>query len=257
VHAALLAAIRQVAQPLAQHLHDGPKFKSFTTTPLLGTDDRSPTAPGMPARFEVGLLTDTNTATVLAALTDTPTIHIGRTEYRVDGVELAGAAPYEVLAGQAEAHTEWTFDLLTPVSFATALGQGARRQHPWPDAVRVFTNLADRWDCFAPSGLVLPADARTAIEDHLETSGGNVRLVEYLVEPSRLRDQDGYRRGAVGTVTYRLAAAGALPGVALRALDALAGFACYAGMGDRTALGMGHVRLGRGARPRSSGGAVS
>jgi CRISPR-associated endoribonuclease Cas6 len=243
VYAALLKAVGGVDPALAARLHDSPKFKSFTITPVLGEDDVTPTVAGRAARFEVGLLEDTDTATVLAALTATETVVIGRTVYRSVSARLSDARSYEELAEGAEPGTVWSFDLVTPVSFATARGQGARRQQPWPDAARVFANLAGRWDTFAPAAGTLPDAALVAVGEHLECCAGAVQLRRYLVEPSRRDHEDGYRVGATGQVSYRLAMPARLPRVALRAVDTLARFAQYAGMGDRTAMGMGYVRL--------------
>ncbi|MGQ0838153.1 CRISPR system precrRNA processing endoribonuclease RAMP protein Cas6 [Actinokineospora sp.] len=243
MYAVVLKAVRQVDEVLAGRMHDSPKFKGFTLTPLLGDDDLAPTTPGCSAGFAVSVLDDAHTATVLAGLNATSSVLIGRTEYRVVSAESVESVPYEQIVREAEPRATWEFDLITPVSFATARGQGARRQQPWPDAVRVFTNLADRWAAFAPPGCVLPGLVRGAIDEHLETCAGAVRLAEHLVEPSQRGNENGYRVGSVGWVGWRLAASARLSEVALRGVDALARFGCFAGMGDRTAMGMGYVRL--------------
>jgi CRISPR-associated endoribonuclease Cas6 len=251
IHAVLLGAVRRADPALAAHLHDSPKFKCFTLTPLLRADDDTPPrTPGEPARFEIGLLDDTHTAMILSALAGTETVEVGRTTYHLDAVDLTTTTSYPELAAQTRPATSWEFDLLTPVSFATPRDQGPRKQLPWPDATRVFTNLADRWDTFSPHGFAMPPDARTAIDEHLEVDAGAVHLVEHLVEPSRREHPDGYRRGSVGRVTFRLAMAKQLPEVAHHAVAALAQFAGYAGMGDRTAMGMGYTRHRRAAATR-------
>lgn len=48
VYAALLKAVGRVDPGLAARLHDSPKFKSFTITPVLGEDDLTPTEGGGP-----------------------------------------------------------------------------------------------------------------------------------------------------------------------------------------------------------------
>lgn len=237
VNAAFLKAISEFDPALAKALHDGPKYKPFTLTPLLGDHDTTPTTPGTAARFEIALLTDGLTGPILGALTEQDSYQIGTAHYRSAGVALDAVMPYEALAGAASPRTQWSFRLVTPVSFATAAGDGVRRQRPWPDAVRVFTNLADRWDTFA-GPVALPESARAVINNHLETSGGDLRIVDHLVKTPNI-----YRRGARGTVEYRIAEPKTAPTEAIHAVDALATFAEYAGFGDRTAVGMGHVRL--------------
>ncbi|WP_424187668.1 CRISPR-associated endoribonuclease Cas6 [Actinokineospora sp. G85] len=237
VNGAFLAAIRDANPALASALHDAPRYKPFTLTPLLDGRDRTPTEPGIPARFEVGLLADELTAPVLAALHTRARHRVGSTTYRTEDVTVLSAQDYPTIARAATQVVRWSFTLLTPVSFATAADQGARREHPWPTPERVFANLADRWDTFAGPAH-LPDSVRHTIEDHLETVGGAVRLTRHLVKTPNI-----HRTGAVGTVTYAVADPKSVPPKAVFALNALATFATTAGFGDRTALGMGYVRL--------------
>ncbi|MGH3911663.1 MAG: CRISPR system precrRNA processing endoribonuclease RAMP protein Cas6, partial [Pseudonocardiaceae bacterium] len=240
VNAAFLDAVRDADSGLAAVLHDSPRYKPFTLTPLLDDRDCAPSAPGSSARFEVGLLVDGHTATVLGALQARPGYVIGETEYRTAEVSVDAIASFEDLAHQARPRAAWGFRLLTPVSFATVRDEGPRRERPWPEPVRVFRNLAQRWNTFA-CGVTLPEQVHTVIEQHLETSGGQVRIVEHLIEPSQRDRRAGYRHGTVGRVSYRLAGPGSAPEEGKLALDALAAFACFAGFGDRTANGMGYV----------------
>jgi CRISPR-associated endoribonuclease Cas6 len=246
VNAAFLKAVDSLDPALAKELHDCPRYKPFTVSPVLGEDGRAPTVPGQPARFAVSLLADRYLAVVLAALhaQSALPVQIARTAYRVVGVEVRTRS-YADLADRARADpVEWTFELLSAVGFATSLGDGARREHPWPDADRVFGNLARRWAAFGTDA-PLPAGVGAAITDHLETVDGCVSIVRHLVLPGQRNPDHRFRRGSVGTVRYRLAAPDGLPADVRAAVDALAAFAEYAGFGDRTAMGMGHVRLRR------------
>ena len=240
VYAAFLNAVAAAHPTLSAALHDAPKYKPFTLTPLLDAEDNAPRTPGGPARFEVGLLAEELTGPVFGALADHVQYRIGNTQFRMADVSITSAQSYETLAQQADSHASWDFRLVTPVSFATAKEQGPRRQQPWPDPVRVLHNLADRWNTFA--GVALPPQVWDVISNHVEVSAGQLRIVEYLVEPGRRGAPAGYRKGSVGTVSYRLASAESVAAPILRAVDALASFAEWAGFGDRTAIGMGHVR---------------
>lgn len=243
VYAAFLRAVKSLNPDLSAALHDTPKFKPFTLTPLLDERDQAPDTPGGQARFEVALLADELTGPVLGALTLCSEYRIGNTVYRPGEVTISAVASYPDLAMRARSVTNWTFRLITPVSFATAKDEGIRRERPWPDPVRVLTNLADRWATFA-GPVALPESTWAVIADHAEVAGGELRIVDHLVEPSQHANRAGYRHGCVGTVSYRLADADAVPDAVRRAVDALAGFADYAGFGDRTAVGMGYVRAG-------------
>ena len=107
----------------------------------------------------------------------------------------------------------------------------------------MFGNLARRGDAFAGEVALLPT-AATAIAEHLEVVDAQLRMAAHLVEPGQRSPEHRFRRGTAGSVTYQLAEAAGVPGEARRAVDALAVFAGYAGFGDRTAMGMGHVRPG-------------
>lgn len=252
INAAFLAAVRDADSGLATALHDSPRYKPFTLTPLLDDRDGAPSTPGVAARFEVGLLVDEHTATVLSALQARPRYLVADTEYRTADVGIVAIASFEDLAHQARPCGSWGFRLLTPVSFATARDEGPRRERPWPEPVRVFRNLAQRWNSFAGE-VALPEQVHTVIDQHLETAGGQVRIVEHLIEPSQRDRRAGYRHGCVGRVSYRLANPGSAPEEGKLALDALAGFADFAGFGDRTANGMGYVQLQPAPSPKRTG----
>ncbi|WP_422768906.1 CRISPR system precrRNA processing endoribonuclease RAMP protein Cas6 [Plantactinospora sp. WMMC1484] len=241
VNAAFLKAVDAVDPGLARTLHDSPRYKPFTLTPVLDEQGRPPSAPGQPAQIIVGLLVDAYVAPVLAALHGAGGHQIAQTRYRTVDVAVRAVSYAELATGADPDTTSWAFELLTPVGFATGRGDGARRQRPWPDAERVFGNLARRWDAFAGE-VALPPPAAMAITEHLEASDGQVRMAQHMVEPQQRNPEHRFRRGTVGSVTYQLAEPTSLPGEARRAVDALALFAAYAGFGDRTAMGMGHVR---------------
>ncbi|MDG4765246.1 CRISPR system precrRNA processing endoribonuclease RAMP protein Cas6 [Solwaraspora sp. WMMD406] len=241
VYAAFLKAVRAVDPELSTVLHDRPRYKPFTLSPIVDERGRAPSEPGQPARIVVGLLVDAYAAPVLAALHSAAGHQIAQTRYRTVDVAVHALSYAELATGADPDATTWAFDLLTPVGFATGRGDGARRQRPWPDAERVFGNLSRRWDAFAGE-VALPASAATAVADHLEVVDAQLRMATHLVEPGQHNPEHRFRRGTVGSVTYQLAEATGVPGDARRAVDALATFATYAGFGDRTAMGMGHVR---------------
>ena len=242
IHAAFLRAVGGSDQKLAAGMHDDRKHKSFSLTPLLDDHDHPPTRPGVPARFEVGLLRDEDIVPVLAALAAPRRWRIGTTGYRATSVEAVASASYEELALEARVSRQWSFDLLTPVGFGTARQDGVRRSVSWPDPARVLTLLAARWNRFAGRHVALPDDIAHVVGEHLQVNGGTLRVVPHLVEPNQRTHPTGYRHGSIGTMSYEVVAANDVPVETLRALDALANFADYAGCGDRTAVGMGYVR---------------
>ncbi|MEX5637261.1 CRISPR system precrRNA processing endoribonuclease RAMP protein Cas6 [Parafrankia sp. FMc2] len=239
VAAAVLAALARRHPDLATRLHDALPPKPYTLTPLLDERDQPPRATSTKVRFEVGLLADELFAPVYEALLTEPVWRVGRTEYRPVAVEPRMPASYAALAAQTTAATEVGFRLVTPVGFSTAKEEGARRQRVFPQPEWVFRALAARWQAFAAApggGLDLPDSLGRAVEEHLEVVGCELRVAEHLVKP-----KVPPARGCVGTVRYGLAEPARVPADARHALDLLATFATYAGVGDRTTLGMGHV----------------
>lgn len=115
--------------------------------------------------------------------------------------------------------------LVTPTAFHTS-----GRNQPLPLPGLVFGGLVDRWNAFAP--LVLNPEARRFAEECLGIS--QFRLQSRLVEVA-----GGRQVGSVGTVFYRALHADPYW---LRVLEALVDFGEHAGVGAKTAMGLGQVR---------------
>ncbi len=123
----------------------------------------------------------------------------------------------------------------TPVAFFTAREEGVRRARPFPEPEWVFSDLYRRWNAFAPDAL-LDESAVAAITTNLEVADYRLAMAEHL-----LKANVPPARGSVGTVVYRVADTRRITPAGLAGLDALARFGRYAGIGDRTATGMGYV----------------
>jgi|GEM_PF-1462160 len=250
VAAAVLEAVDAVDPELAQRLHDAPPPKPYRLTPLLDENDRPPRRDSRQVRFEVGILVDTLFARLHHALTAKQTWRIGQTSYRAAGVDIRALAEYPDLASAAGPATSWAFRLATPCAFGTAREEGARRQRVFPEPEWVFTSLANRWRAFAGElrsmgGEMFDVEAAVvAAERNLEVVEADLRTAEHLVKP-RVPPV----RGSVGTVRYALAEAATVSPDARHALDTLAEFASYTGLGDRTTVGMGHAILLPATRP--------
>ncbi len=250
VSAAVLASLRDGGYTeLATAMHDAHPPKAYAVTPLLDEAHRAPGRTSEQVRFEVGVLRDELMAPVLAALTARSRWEFGRTGYVTDTVFMGAAEPYPELLAAARPATTWAFHLLTPVTFITGGLQGARRQQPLPDPERLFGALLSRWRAHTGDLSPLPDGTPEAIEGHLEITDFELRATEHLIKAGV-----GPLRGAVGTVRYTLVQASAVPAPARCGLDALARFALYAGVGNRTNVGMGYVLpdLSR-VRPGTSG----
>ncbi|HEU0115085.1 MAG TPA: CRISPR-associated endoribonuclease Cas6, partial [Thermomicrobiales bacterium] len=133
-------------------------------------------------------------------------------------------ATYEELWAAARPANELTLRFLSPTAFRH---KGLDILQPEPRLA--FGRLLRRWETFAPT-VALPLDETSlAARVHLMDARLTVRPVEL-----------GARRqpGFVGWARYRLDGDAAFQ----TAVAALADYAAYAGVGARTALGMGHAR---------------
>ncbi|WP_396454885.1 CRISPR system precrRNA processing endoribonuclease RAMP protein Cas6 [Actinomadura sp.] len=236
VNAAFLAALRDAGEDaLSAALHEIRPPKPFALTPLLDERDRRANASSKQVRFEIGILANSLTAPVLQALAATGDVRIARCQYKVAAIELAGAETFpDLLAGAASA-SRWTLRIATPVAFFTALEEGVRRVRLFPEPDWVFSDLYRKWNAFAPEVALGKATAQT-ITQNLEVADYRLTMGEYL-----LKAGVPPVRGSIGTISYRIADIRHTTAEGRAGLDALIRFSAYAGIGDRTTIGMGHT----------------
>ncbi|GAA0544017.1 CRISPR-associated endoribonuclease Cas6 [Actinomadura livida] len=241
VNAAFLSALRDAGEAdLSFALHETKPPKPFALTPLLDERDRRAGATSEQVRFEVGILAESLTATVLQALATTVDVRVARCQYKIASLELAAAEPFQDLLATAQPADRWTFRIVTPVAFFTAREEGARRVRPFPEPEWVFSDLYRKWEAFAPQAPLGETTAH-AITQNLEVADYRLTMAEHL-----LKAGVPPVRGSAGKITYRVADTRRTTPQAQAGLDALVRFSVYAGIGDRTTIGMGHVLLGTG-----------
>lgn len=132
------------------------------------------------------------------------------------------ADTHDTLLANAAAEPLVHIRFLTPASF----GRSRQGQYLLPDPGRVFGSLICRWRMYG--GPEIPA----LIEDE-------VSVIWYKMQTEKRVIHHSARYGAVGTVTYRV------PAAAARWYHALAMYGEYAGVGQRTSQGFGHIKYGR------------
>lgn len=236
VNAAFLAVLRDTGEgDLSSALHDTRPPKPFALTPLLDERDRRAGAAGKRVRFEIGVLADSLTAPVLQALAATGDVRVARCQYKIAAVDLAGVEPFpDLLAGAAPAD-RWTLRIATPAAFFTAREEGARRVRPFPEPEWVFSDLYRKWNAFAPDAALDEATPQI-ITQNLEITGYQMTMAEHL-----LKAGVPPVRGGIGQIAYRIADSRRTTPEARAGMDALVRFSAYAGIGDRTTIGMGYV----------------
>jgi CRISPR-associated endoribonuclease Cas6 len=237
VNAAFLAALRDAGDgELATALHGARSPKPYALTPLVDERNRRAEAASAKVRFEIGVLADTLTGPVLQALAATSILRVARCAYRVAAVDLIGAEPYPELLDGARPSDRWGMQIRTPVAFFTAREEGARRVRVFPEPEWVFADLHRRWRAFAPEPAGLDEAVGEALTGRLEVTDHRLTMAEHLVKAGAPT-----ARGSVGTVGYRVVDAHRVSPATLASVDALVRFSAYAGIGDRTAVGMGYV----------------
>lgn len=132
-----------------------------------------------------------------------------------------GAADYGLLAKTPRISGDITLSFLSPTSF-----KQKQDTQPFPLPELVFGNLLRRWNAFAPETLKFPT-----VEWHGLTSA-------YELKTHALKMEGGAEIGCKGWVRYRFP-----DSEQSRIATILAHFAFFAGVGRKTAMGMGQTRL--------------
>lgn len=150
----------------------------------------------------------------------------------------------------------------SPAAFSDGQQPWGKRMHLFPDADRVFDRLARVWNAWAPAELALDVlavreyardwvvvsahalETRTLHFDRHAQVGFVGRCTYELMDLPRAADRPPAsvgqaEAGQVETVVARTVGAALKPA---RALHLLAAFAFYAGIGQKTTMGMGQAR---------------
>lgn len=239
LHGALHRAIGRGEPALAGRVHDA-AVKPLTLSPLYRTVDGAAVGRAVAAGERVwarlGVLDGATLAAAEAALAapEHPSrLWFDTRPFAVEAVvplaplgpDLAPAATYGQLHGAVDPVAGVALRFASPTAFRHK-GYDLLE----PAARLVFGSLLRRWRAFAPPGLPPPDDAALLAA---------VTLAEARTKAVRPVHLGGGRRqpGFVGWARYRID--GDEP--TRRALAALAAYAAYAGIGARTAFGMGQA----------------
>lgn len=134
-----------------------------------------------------------------------------------------GSSDYALLAKTPTIRDDVRLRFLSPTSFKLNAGQGIQ---PFPLPEAVFGSLYRRWNTFAPEEFKFP-----------KIQWGGL-VSDYDLKTQKLRMENSVEIGAVGWARYRFSD----PEQA-RIATILAHFAFFAGVGRKTAMGMGQVVL--------------
>jgi CRISPR-associated endoribonuclease Cas6 len=252
-HAAFFDIIRSVDPALADTLHAGHQRKPFTVSPLYGLKKaqggRVALRQGRGAWLRFTLLG----GELFAAFTRRflvgearPAIRIGEIDFAVTEVlTMPGSHPWAGYTTLDALQERWeserlgsaaqsvTLQFASPTVFSRGTRDGLGKwMEPFPTPVLLFGSLAAAWNRVSPQ----PLD-KAAVRAYAEET---VVVGLYRMASKMMQYWGQPQIGAVGTVTFLLR--GRRDHEMIRALNTLADFAFYSGVGYKTTMGMGQVR---------------
>lgn len=242
-HAAFLDLIRRADPALSAALHSGSERRPFTISPLWPAERRRPAGDGATETpwLRITLLRPALFASLRGLfLTPRPDLdlRLGRQLFRPIELLLtpeanpwAGHARYETVGLGERVDRVIELRFATPTSFSLGQQAWGRPMELLPRPDFVFDSLWRKWNAFAPEPFGEEV-ARAAREQ--------IVLGELEGRTRELRFPRAAQRGFVGRAVYEIK--GELAEPTLRALNTLADFAFFAGVGYKTTMGMGQTR---------------
>jgi CRISPR-associated endoribonuclease Cas6 len=242
-HALFLDLVRQTNADLATRLHDEPEYRPFTVSLLQGAaarDGRYSIRTGQSYQLRITLL---NGGTLWQQLSG-HLLKSGDMLLRLDSATFQLARVLSTPTGDTNgwaSFTDWQTLASVPacsnitLHFASpsAFSLGKRNFALFPDPVFVWDSLVRSWNRYAP--MVLHMD-RPAIREFVTEK---VVVSDYDLHTARVIFREYAQKGFEGTCQYQIKAE---DGYAAQ-LATLASFARYAGVGSKTTMGMGQVRV--------------
>ncbi len=252
-HAAFLGLVDTVAPALADALHDHNGRRPFTVSPLHVADRarvngsiRLREGDGCSMRFTI-LEADFAGAPLFQAFQSAflvpqvdATIHLQDVPLAVEEVVTTprpdGWSAYTSFAelyAQAKAEPVIGLGFLSPTALSIGSSANGKEFELLPIPWLVFDSLCRKWNEFADQPLIDPLDLRAWVD-------ANVRVSEIHNLNTDLLKFDRFAlKGFAGSVVYQVKGEDESM---TRALNVLADFALYAGVGYRTTWGMGQCR---------------
>ncbi len=280
VHGAFLRWLRVAAPEVATWLHNGNKRRLFTCSSLqwplpfqrmMQAERENTHMPLDPQKVYTLRLTlllgdlfpifhralmDSHTSDQTAA---PPFMQIGKQLFLLEEVVLlphtstdwTNFVTFTQLVEQAQAATpKETSKLVLEFASLTTFSRGSAKtgygshQVMLPLPQFVFQNLARRWEDIAPPELAHIIE-KERIEQYLLEDGAII--LDYDLKAHHVKFTTHIQRGFVGTCTYQLrgsdAASAATPLTLRQQLLLLAQMGFYSGVGYKTAMGLGQMRL--------------
>jgi CRISPR-associated endoribonuclease Cas6 len=250
-HALFLNLVSSVDRTFGDALHDSTADKAFTLSPLqakldagrhrdkgrshvLQYQQQQPISPGTPCWWRISLLDDTlfsKLTQLWLNINPEQPWHLGSADLFITSIQgtpqstqpWANACSYSQLYDRTSASEKTiNFVFATP----TAFRQGSF-DNALPTRDLVFKSLLQRWNKY--SGIEFSSEFIESIYPSF-----------FNIKTEIASDSRSKFIGCVGEISYRIM--GDVEVEAIKAINALAEFALYAGVGRKTTMGMGMVR---------------
>jgi len=229
IHAQFLQWLTLGNPQIATAVHDSQE-SPFSLSGLIGYRRKQGTQLGDDFLIRIALL-DGNLITPLLKGVEScqdKSIYLGKCPFVIRSIyslpethPLVGCSDYNILANTSLARNNITLEFISPTSF---------KQHqniqPFPLPELVFGNLLRRWNRFAPTELQF---------SQIEWQG---LVSAFELKTHALKMAGGAEIGAVGWVKYHF-----IDREQARIANILANFAVFSGVGRKTSMGMGQVKL--------------
>lgn len=231
IHAQVLDWFRQADPSISEAIHQRQE-SPISLSGLIGKRRSTGVQIGDEFSFRISLLENSLMEPLLHSLetSNMPKISLGQFPFTICKISMlpgtdpwVGSADYALLARSPVTQNDLTLRFVSPTSFKLKEGQGIQ-PFPLPDSV--FGSLQRRWNAFAPEELRLPSVRWSGL------------VSDYDLKTQKFRMENSVERGAIGWARYRFPD----PEQA-RIATILAHFAFFAGVGRKTAMGMGQTRL--------------
>ena len=237
LHGIFFETLRAYSPAFAEHLHTLKGEKPFSISGVLTDhpkrDGRIHIAANTRAEFRISLLTDEVIEHALAALgalaTHGTPLRLGPASARIEEIAFqpgmhpqVHSSSYPALLQHASEEARVTLQFLSPTSF-----RAGDVQDILPKPERVFGSLFNAWQAFSPITLdptLADAFAMLRVSDY-ELRTELIHFTRYKIIGFKGRVAYTCPRGADATVR--------------RAINALADFSCFAGVGYKTTMGLG------------------
>jgi CRISPR-associated endoribonuclease Cas6 len=244
-HALFLTLIKQFDTSLSGQLHDTSGFCPFTVSPLDGEDNQEVShrlKRGQSLFLRITLLDGGSLWQRLSThfLEAGPLlVSLGGAQFQLlrlfstpanDPTGWAGSTSWQMLVS-FPATASITMHFVRPTAFRT--GTETREFTLVPHPQLVWKNLLRAWNTHAPRAYQLQ---KAVVNDEVLRS---IRVTHCTLQTQTLHYSHSQQKGFRGSCTYQLP----LQRKEASALVALAAFARYAGVGYKTTMGMGQVRV--------------